>query len=74
MQTSDWSDIDLWLGNFRHLPNRPENYQPPNAHARISGILLSNAMATAAVKKISIQIDLYSNLSFSRVIHGHAWQ
>jgi hypothetical protein len=24
--TSDWSDMDLWIGNFRHLPNvRPEN-------------------------------------------------
>jgi hypothetical protein len=27
-------------------------YQPPNAHVRISGILLRNAMAAAAVKKI----------------------
>jgi hypothetical protein len=27
-------------------------YQPPNAHVRISGILPSNAMAGAAVKKI----------------------
>jgi hypothetical protein len=25
MHTSDWSDMDLWIGNFRHLPNRPEN-------------------------------------------------
>jgi hypothetical protein len=27
-------------------------YQPPNAHVQILGILLSNAMAAAAVKKI----------------------
>jgi hypothetical protein len=27
-------------------------YQPPNAHVRNSRILLSNAMAVAAVKKI----------------------
>jgi hypothetical protein len=27
-------------------------YQPPNAHVRISGILLRNAMAVAAVKNI----------------------
>jgi hypothetical protein len=27
-------------------------FQPPNAHVRISGILLRNAMAAAAVKKI----------------------
>jgi hypothetical protein len=27
-------------------------YQPPNAHEQISGTLLSNAMAAAAVKKI----------------------
>jgi hypothetical protein len=27
-------------------------YQPPNAHVWISGILLSNAMAAAAVKNI----------------------
>jgi hypothetical protein len=27
-------------------------YQPPNAHVRISWILLSNTMAAAAVKKI----------------------
>jgi hypothetical protein len=27
-------------------------YQPPNAHVRILGILLSNAMAVVAVKKI----------------------
>jgi hypothetical protein len=27
-------------------------YQPPNAQVQISGILLSNAMAAAAVKKI----------------------
>jgi hypothetical protein len=30
-------------------------YQPPNAYVWISGILLSNAMAAAAVKKIYIQ-------------------
>jgi hypothetical protein len=28
-------------------------YQPPNAHVQISGILLSNAMAAPAVKKIT---------------------
>jgi hypothetical protein len=27
-------------------------YQPPNAHVWISGILLRNAMAAAAMKKI----------------------
>jgi hypothetical protein len=30
-------------------------YQPPNAHVRILWILLRNAMAAAAVKKIYIQ-------------------
>jgi hypothetical protein len=30
-------------------------YQPPNAHVRISWILLRNAMAAMAVKKIYIQ-------------------
>jgi hypothetical protein len=29
-------------------------YQPPNAHVRISRILLGNAMAAAAVKKFNI--------------------
>jgi hypothetical protein len=29
-------------------------YQPPNAHVRISWILLRNAMAAAAVKKIIV--------------------
>jgi hypothetical protein len=29
-------------------------YQPPNAHVRISWILLRNAVAAAAVKKIYI--------------------
>jgi hypothetical protein len=37
----------------RTIPNG-HIYQPPNAHVRISGILLSNAMA-AAVKKIYIE-------------------
>jgi hypothetical protein len=36
----------------RPLPSLRCIYQPPNAHVRISGILLSNAMAAAAVKKI----------------------
>jgi hypothetical protein len=46
-----------WLVNAEHFvtttpfPNG-RFYQPPNAHVRISGILLSNAMAAAAVKKI----------------------
>jgi phosphohistidine phosphatase SixA len=31
-------------------------YQPPNAHVRISWILLRNAMAAAAVKKIYMHI------------------
>jgi hypothetical protein len=34
-------------------------YQPPNAHVRISGILLSNAMAAAAVKKIYVKFALH---------------
>jgi hypothetical protein len=25
MQTSDWSVGRIWIGNFRHLPNRPEH-------------------------------------------------
>jgi hypothetical protein len=33
------------------------NYQPPNAHVRISGILPSNAMAAVAVKKIYTQVE-----------------
>jgi hypothetical protein len=44
-----------WLVNENHFVvgqflDRP--YQPPNAHVRISGIVLRNAMAAAAVKKI----------------------
>jgi hypothetical protein len=30
MQTSDWSDMDQWIGNFCHLPNRPENIMSPS--------------------------------------------
>jgi hypothetical protein len=47
-----------WLVNAEHFvtttpfPNYCRIYQPPNAHVRISGILLNNAMAAAAVKKI----------------------
>jgi hypothetical protein len=33
-------------------------YQPPNAHVRNPRILLSNAMAAAAVKKIYVVEDL----------------
>jgi hypothetical protein len=25
IQTSDWSDMDLWISHFSHLPNCPEN-------------------------------------------------
>jgi hypothetical protein len=44
-----------WLVRAIQKPARNKMiliYQPPNAHVRISGILLSNAMAAAAVKKI----------------------
>jgi hypothetical protein len=40
-------------------------YQPPNAHVRISGILLRNAMAVAAVKKIYWDYGLNSQWVFS---------
>jgi hypothetical protein len=47
-------------------------YQPPNAHVRISGILLRNAMAAAAVKKIytlnSIDIVNYCDHSLLKMI------
>jgi hypothetical protein len=44
-------------------------YQPPNAHVRISWILLRNAMAAAAVKKI------YSNqpITNSLEMKSHQW-
>jgi hypothetical protein len=54
-------------------------YQPPNAHVRVLGILLSNAMATAAVKKIYIDyvamlfvlchVNVYSSLAESPSLH-----
>jgi hypothetical protein len=43
-------------------------YQPPNAHERISWILLRNAMAAAAVKKIHSG-ENSSNLRVQRMRH-----
>jgi hypothetical protein len=44
-------------------------HQPPNAHVRISGILPSNAMATAAVKKIlPATISLAPCLGVSQIL------
>jgi hypothetical protein len=48
--------LHLFHGRRRHCVLRPFEmvliYQPPNAHAQISWILLRNAMAAAAVKNI----------------------
>jgi hypothetical protein len=41
-------------------------YQPPNAHVRNSRILLSNAMAAAAVKKIYRPMECPNNMVGNR--------
>jgi hypothetical protein len=43
-------------------------YQPPNAHVRISGILPSNAMAAAAVKKIYTPLTNHSDTEIISII------
>jgi hypothetical protein len=61
--------IDLFNGRGGHCPfEMVLIYQPPNAHVQISWILLCNAMAAAAVKKIYNTSSPYAGKSHTSLL------